>query len=87
MNSTDAVAFIEALRRWREACMVLMVARVSTLHVASIITPLVIGVIIANTNSFDYAILYVGSMGVLGLFSYLFIVGPLDRLTLTPRAA
>ena len=34
---------------------------------------------------FDYAILYVGSMGVLGLFSYLFIVGPLDRLTLTPR--
>ncbi|MGF7445547.1 hypothetical protein V7P28_17560, partial [Klebsiella michiganensis] len=33
------------------------------------------------------AILYVGSMGVLGLFSYLFIVGPLDRLTLTPRAA
>lgn len=47
--------------------------------------PLVIGVILADTHSFDYAILYVGSMGVLGLFSYLFIVGPLDRLTLTPR--
>ena len=44
-----------------------------------------VGVILANTHSFDYAILYVGSMGVLGLFSYLFIVGPLDRLTLTPR--
>jgi ACS family glucarate transporter-like MFS transporter len=28
-------------------------------------------VILANTHSFDYAILYVGSMGVLGLFSYL----------------
>lgn len=56
-------------------------------NLASIITPLVIGVILANTHSFDYAILYVGSMGVLGLFSYLFIVGPLDRLTLTPRAA
>ena len=54
-------------------------------NLASIITPLVIGVILANTHSFDYAILYVGSMGVLGLFSYLFIVGPLDRLTLTPR--
>lgn len=54
-------------------------------NLASIITPLVIGVILADTHSFDYAILYVGSMGVLGLFSYLFIVGPLDRLTLTPR--
>lgn len=53
----------------------------------SIVTPLVIGVILANTQSFDFAILYVGSMGLIGLISYLFIVGPLDRITLTSSAA
>jgi ACS family glucarate transporter-like MFS transporter len=26
-------------------------------------------------------------MGLIGLFSYLFIVGPLDRITLTPSIA
>ncbi|EMQ2224546.1 TPA: glucarate transporter [Citrobacter freundii] len=36
-----------------------------------------------NPQSLDYAILYVGSMGLIGLISYLFIVGPLDRITLT----
>ena len=56
-------------------------------NMASIITPLVIGVILANTQSFDYAILYVGSMGLIGLISYLFIVGPLDRITLSPSVA
>jgi len=56
-------------------------------NMASIITPLVIGIILANTQSFDYAILYVGSMGLIGLISYLFIVGPLDRITLTPSVA
>lgn len=40
-----------------------------------------------NPQSFDYAILYVGSMGLIGLISYLFIVGPLDRITLTPSVA
>ncbi|QZE28079.1 MFS transporter [Pantoea ananatis] len=52
-------------------------------NMASIVTPLVIGIILANTQSFDYAILYMGSMGLLGLISYLFIVGPLERITLT----
>ncbi|EHG9756149.1 MFS transporter, partial [Salmonella enterica] len=56
-------------------------------NMASIVTPLVIGVILANTQSFDFAILYVGSMGLIGLISYLFIVGPLDRITLTSSAA
>jgi ACS family glucarate transporter-like MFS transporter len=56
-------------------------------NMASIITPLAIGVILSNTQSFDYAILYVGSMGLIGLISYLFVVGPLDRITLTPTTA
>lgn len=51
-------------------------------NLASIITPLVIGFILSWTNSFDFAILYVGSMGLIGLLSYTFIVGPLNRLTL-----
>ncbi|EIX7372817.1 TPA: glucarate transporter [Citrobacter freundii] len=40
-----------------------------------------------NTQSFDYAILYVGSMRLIGLISYLFIMSPLDRITLTPSVA
>ncbi|GJL34054.1 MFS transporter [Enterobacter hormaechei] len=56
-------------------------------NLASIITPLVIGVILSSTQSFDYAILYVGSMGLIGLCSYLFIVGSLERIQLTPSAA
>ncbi|WP_313080799.1 MFS transporter [Atlantibacter sp.] len=56
-------------------------------NLASIITPLVIGYILTTTSSFDYAILYVGSMGLIGLFSYVFIVGPLDRIKLQPLAA
>ncbi|WP_315707811.1 MFS transporter [Brenneria uluponensis] len=56
-------------------------------NMASIITPLVIGIILANTQSFNYAILYVGSMGLIGTVSYLFVVGPLNRITLAPTTA
>ncbi|MRT25086.1 MFS transporter [Enterobacteriaceae bacterium RIT697] len=51
-------------------------------NVAGIMTPLVIGFILEATNSFDLAILYVGSMGIVGALSYLFIVGPLQRQVL-----
>ncbi len=53
-------------------------------NIAGILTPLVIGFIIKATGSFDLAILYVGSMGIIGAAAYLFIVGPLQRLELTP---
>ncbi|TCV98962.1 MFS transporter [Biostraticola tofi] len=49
-------------------------------NIASIVTPLLIGFILTRTGSFDYAILYVGLMGVIGTFAYIFIVGPLKRL-------
>lgn len=49
-------------------------------NLASITTPLVVGFILAATKSFDLAILYIGSMGLIGMFSYLIIVGPLKRL-------
>lgn len=51
-------------------------------NVAGILTPLVIGFILEATKSFDMAILYVGSMGIIGALSYLFIVGPLQRQAL-----
>lgn len=49
-------------------------------NLASIVTPLAIGFILSWTHSFDFAILYVGSMGLVGLCSYLFVVGRLARL-------
>lgn len=54
-------------------------------NIASIVTPLCIGFILAETGSFNLAILYVGAMGLLGAISYLFIVGPLKRLELGDR--
>jgi len=48
-------------------------------NVAAILTPLIIGFILKSTHSFDLAILYVGSMGIIGAASYIFIVGPLTR--------
>lgn len=57
-------------------------------NIASIVTPLCIGYILAQTGSFNLAILYVGAMGILGAVSYLFIVGPLKRLEIgTPETA
>jgi MFS transporter, ACS family, glucarate transporter len=52
-------------------------------NVASIITPLAIGYILAQTGSFDGALLYVGIIGFLGAMSYLFIVGDIKRVELT----
>ena len=49
-------------------------------NLASIVTPIAIGVMINQLGSFDVALIYVAGMGLLGAFSYLFIVGPLKRL-------
>ena len=42
-------------------------------NIASIVTPLAIGYIINTTGSFNGALMYVGCLGLLGAFSYLFI--------------
>lgn len=55
-------------------------------NIASIATPLVVGLILAKTGSFNLAILYVGMMGIIGAISYLFIVGPLKRLEMPQEA-
>jgi ACS family glucarate transporter-like MFS transporter len=51
-------------------------------NMASIITPIVIGYIFSATQSFNGALIFVGSMGMLGAMSYLFIVGDIKRLEL-----
>lgn len=54
-------------------------------NIASILTPIVIGYILNVTHSFNGALIYVGSMGILGAMSYLFIVGEIKRVELAKR--
>jgi ACS family D-galactonate transporter-like MFS transporter len=49
-------------------------------NLAGIITPLVIGLIVAKTGSFFYALGYVGVAALIGAPSYIFIVGDLRRV-------
>lgn len=49
-------------------------------NLAGIITPLVIGFIVAGTGSFFYALAYVGAAALLGVFSYVFILGDVHRI-------
>jgi len=49
-------------------------------NLAGIITPLVIGLIIARTGSFVYALGYVGAAALLGAVAYIFILGDVRRV-------
>lgn len=51
-------------------------------NIASIVTPIVIGYIINVSHSFNGALIFVGSMGILGALSYLLIVGEIKRVEL-----
>jgi ACS family glucarate transporter-like MFS transporter len=55
-------------------------------NIASIVTPIVIGIIVQEMGSFELALLYVGAMSLIGAFAYIVIVGPLKRLELGERA-
>ena len=52
-------------------------------NLASILTPIVIGYILSATESYNGALIFVGTMGILGALSYLFLVGEIKRLELT----
>lgn len=56
-------------------------------NIASIVTPLAIGFILKATGSFHGALVYVGLVGLLGAFSYLFIVGDIKRLEISEDRA
>jgi ACS family glucarate transporter-like MFS transporter len=49
---------------------------------AGIVTPIVIGYIVAATDSFDGALIFVGAHCLLTIFAYFVIVGPIRRLEL-----
>ena len=49
-------------------------------NLAGIVTPLVIGCIISATGSFFYALAYVAAAALLGVLSYVFVVGDVHRV-------
>lgn len=51
---------------------------------AGIVTPLVIGYILVETQSFNGALLFVGLHGLVAVLSYWILVGKLERFTLEP---
>ncbi|QDR81533.1 MFS transporter [Sporomusa termitida] len=51
-------------------------------QMASIATPIVIGYILYATNSFELALVYVGTLALLGALCYLFIVQDIERVVL-----
>lgn len=52
-------------------------------NLAGIITPLVIGFIVAATGSFVGALMFIAIVALIGAFSYIFIVGDIHRIELT----
>jgi ACS family glucarate transporter-like MFS transporter len=56
-------------------------------NTAGITTPIVIGYIVQNTGSFAGALVFVGANAAVAIFSYLFIVGDIKRVTLTKSLA
>jgi len=51
-------------------------------NMAGIITPLVIGAIVAATGSFFFALAYVGCLALVGALAYIFVLGDVERIRL-----
>lgn len=51
-------------------------------NMASIITPLIIGVIISMTGNFFYALIYIGLTALIGVIAYIFVIGDIKRIEL-----
>lgn len=51
-------------------------------NIASITTPIVVGYLIDATGNFRFALVYVAANAVVAVFSYLVIVGPIERVVL-----
>ena len=49
-------------------------------NLAGIVTPLVVGVVVGITGSFAWALGFIGIVALLGVFSYVFIVGDVRRV-------
>jgi len=55
-------------------------------NLAGIVTPLVVGFIVASTGSFVYALGFIAVIALIGAFSYIFVLGPVKRLEFTEAA-
>ena len=53
-------------------------------NLAGIVTPLVVGVVVGVTGSFAWALAFIGIVALLGVFSYVFIVGDVRRVEYRP---
>jgi MFS transporter, ACS family, D-galactonate transporter len=51
-------------------------------NLAGIVTPLVIGFIVGATSSFYGALAYIAALGLIGAAAYIFIVGPVERVSI-----
>ncbi|CAE6795462.1 MFS transporter [Paraburkholderia nemoris] len=51
-------------------------------NLAGIVTPLVVGFIVAATGSFVGALVFIGAIALIGALSYIFIVGDIKRIVL-----
>jgi ACS family D-galactonate transporter-like MFS transporter len=51
-------------------------------NLAGIITPLVVGFIVASTGSFVWALGFIGIIALIGAASYIFVVGDIKRIAL-----
>ncbi len=51
-------------------------------NLAGIVTPLVVGFIVAATGSFVGALVFIGIVALIGALSYIFIVGDIKRIVL-----
>ncbi|HEX8412289.1 MAG TPA: MFS transporter [Sphingomicrobium sp.] len=49
-------------------------------NLAGIVTPIVIGAIVATTGSFFYALAFISCVALLGALSYIFILGDVERI-------
>jgi ACS family D-galactonate transporter-like MFS transporter len=49
-------------------------------NLASIITPIVIGIIFSSTHSFAAALVFVGAVAMCGALAYIFVIGPVYRI-------
>jgi MFS transporter, ACS family, D-galactonate transporter len=49
-------------------------------NVAGIATPMVVGFIVGGTGSFSFALAYISALALLGVFSYVFLLGPVKRI-------
>ena len=49
-------------------------------NLAGIVTPIVVGVIVARTGSFVGALAFIGALALLGAVAYIFILGDVRRV-------